>query len=347
MAYSKYAPLYLDPKGPGDARPTALEIIREHNRDGQLKGKVILITGCSSGLGIETARALATTGATLYLTARNLEKAKTAMSELLKGRYASQIHLLKLDLGSLESVRGAAAEFKRQSSRLDILIENAGIRHVPAGKTPEGFELQWGTNHLGHFLLFQLLKPILLSSSSPSFHSRVIAVSSQAHRQYPPDFSDLNWEHSSYDPVKAYSYSKLANVYMANEIERRYGSQGLHGWSLHPGGIRTGLQPAGLHAGFVSDILMVIRNGPMRAKVNLMNAEQGAATTVWAAVGTDLEGKGGSYLERCAIADEIKPGWNVDYDVLDPGHARWAYNETYAKQVWDMSLEMVQLPKDQ
>ena len=343
MADSKYADLYLNPEGPGDARPTARHIISENGVEGKMEGKVILITGCSSGLGIETARALATTGATLYLTARNLDKARTALSTLLQGPHGSRMHLLKLDLGSMESVRSCAAEFKKQSSTLNILIENAGIRHVPEGKTPEGHELQWGTNHLGHFLLFHLLKPVLLASSKPAFHSRVIIVSSQAHRQYPPDFSDLNFKHTPYDPVKAYSDSKIANVYTSNEIERRYGAQSLHGWSLHPGGIRTGLQPAGLHAGFLSDIAMVIRNGPMNAKRNLMNAEQGAATSVWAAVGKDLEGRGGKYLERCAIADPIRVGWDVRYNVLEPGHARWAYNESYAKEVWDMSMDMCQL----
>lgn len=347
MADSKYAQLYLDPHGPGDARPTAMHIINEHGVEGQLKGKVIMITGCSSGLGIETAKALAETGATLYLTARNLEKAKEALTELLNGPHASRMNLLKLDLGSMESVRSCAEAFKKQSQRLNILIENAGIRQPPLGKTPEGFELQWGTNHLGHFLLFNLLKDLLSASSSELFHSRVVIVSSQAHRQYPPDFSDVNYEQTTYDPVKAYSYSKLANVYMANEIERRYGGQGLHGWSLHPGGIRTGLQPPGLHAGFLSDIAMVVRNGIMNAKHNLMNAEQGAATTVWAAVGKDLEGTGGKYLERCAISDVVKIGWDVRYDVLEPGHARWAYNESYAKEVWDMSLNMCGLEIEQ
>jgi NAD(P)-dependent dehydrogenase (short-subunit alcohol dehydrogenase family) len=144
MANSKYADLYANPHGAGDARPTALQIIEEHNQQGKLKGKAILITGCSSGLGVATAKALAVTGATLYLTARNLDKAREACAELLNGPHASRVHLLKVDLGSQESIRNCVSEFKKKSTGLNILIENAGIRHTPAGKTAEGIEVQFG-----------------------------------------------------------------------------------------------------------------------------------------------------------------------------------------------------------
>jgi NAD(P)-dependent dehydrogenase (short-subunit alcohol dehydrogenase family) len=341
MAGSKYAHLYLNPSGPGDARPTALDILRENGLDnGGMSDKVILVTGGSSGLGVETAKALAATGATIYVTARNIAKAEDALADLLRGPRTSQIHVLKLDLSSLQSVREAAAEFKRKSPRLNVLVANAGIRQPPAGKTVDGFEEQFGTNHLAHFLLFQLLKDTMLASAAPSFHSRVVAVSSQAHRQFPMDFEHLNPSPSKYDPVKAYSYSKLANVWMANEIERLYGAQGLHAWSLHPGGIRTQLNQARLTWGYVYDIGMVVfKAGIKNAQRNLMSAEQGAATTVWAAVGKDLEGQGGKYLERCAVADPVEKGWGP----LDPGYAPWAYDVNGARRLWDLSMKMVDL----
>ena len=200
-----------------------------------------------------------------------------------------------------------------------------------------------GTNHLGHFLLFQLLKDVLISSSTPDFQSRVVFVSSGAHRVWPLDFSDLQFQHTPYDPVKAYSYSKLANVYTANEIERRFSCQGLHVWSLHPGGIRTQLNQTGLNPQSISDLMMAVRFGIMNVKRNLMSPEQGAATTVWAAAGKDLEGRGGKYLERCAISQPVKEGFDVKRDGLEPGHGLWAYDETDAKRLWEMSMELVGL----
>ncbi|KAI8635146.1 hypothetical protein F5Y19DRAFT_1282 [Xylariaceae sp. FL1651] len=330
----RYQAAHQKPKGPGDARPTALQIIRDEEReDGSLSDKVILITGCSSGLGIETARALKATGATLFLTARNLEKAKKALGDVLNDE---KVHLLRLDLESLASVRACAAEFLTKSQTLNILITNAGVRLVPEGRTLDGFEVHFGTNHLSHFLLFELLKPALLRSSTPAFQSRVVAVSSTAHRTAPLDFEDLNFEKRKYDGVLAYGQSKIANVYMANEIERRYGAQGLHAWSVHPGGIRTGLQKPNMH-----DAYIFLKNGPIQTFMYMQNTEQGAATTVWAAVSRGLEGKGGKYLEMCQVSQGLREG----SDSVGPGHAPWAYHEIDAKRLYDISLEMVGLGK--
>ncbi|KAI0911615.1 hypothetical protein F4823DRAFT_623384 [Ustulina deusta] len=329
----RYRTAHKNPKGPGDARPTALQIIRDEQReDGSLRDKVILITGCSSGLGVETARALKVTGATLFLTARNLEKAKTALGDILDD--GNKVHLLKLDLESLASVRACAEEFLARSQTLHILIANAGVRLVPEGRTPDGFEVHWATNHLSHFLLFELLKPTLLRCSTPAFQSRVVAVSSTAHRTAPLNFDDLNFEKRKYDGVAAYGQSKLANVYMANEIERRYGSQGLHGWSVHPGGIRTGLQRPNFR-----DYFVVLKNGPMHTLRYMQNTEQGAATSVWAAVSRDLEGKGGKYLEECQVSEGLVEGG----DVVGPGHAPWVYHEEDAKKLYGVSLKFVGL----
>jgi NAD(P)-dependent dehydrogenase (short-subunit alcohol dehydrogenase family) len=332
MAPSRYAASHVKPHGPGDSRPTALQIVKDEQMEGSLSNKVVIITGCSSGLGIETARAMKATGATLFVTARNLEKARTALGDILDG---GSVHLLKLDLGSLDSVCACVAEFKAKSDKLNVLIENAGIRNVPAGKTEDGFELHWGTNHLGHFLLFQLLKPTLLESSDKAFQSRVIIVSSTAHRNAPMDFGDLNWKKRSYDGLLAYGQSKLANVYTASEIERRYGSQGLHAWSVHPGGIRTGLQRPSL-----ADVVIIVKSGVMNSLNVMMNAEQGASTSVWAAISKDLEGQGGKYLERNQIS---QPRKQKGFTPIDPGYVEWTYDEEKAKKLYDESISLIGL----
>lgn len=333
MTTSPYAHTYTKPHGPGDARPTAQQVIADERRESDLTDKVILITGCSSGLGIETARALKSTGATLYVTARNLDKARAALGDILGDR----VHLLRLDLESLDSVRACAAELESQTSKLNIVLENAGIRNVPAGKTKDGFELHWGTNHLAHFLLLQLLAPLLLASSTPEFQSRAVIVSSTAHRNAPMDFSDLNWEHRRYDGLLAYGQSKLANLYTASEVERRYGSQGLHAWAVHPGGIRTGLQRPS-----VADYRMIFKCGIIDTLNGMMNPQQGASTSVWAAVGRELEGRGGKYLEQTHVSAPVEEGWRP----IDPGYVEWAYDEEAAARLYDESLKLVGVNTD-
>ena len=327
----KYAQAHAKPKGPGDSRPTALQIIKDETRENDFTDKVVLITGCSSGLGLETARAMRATGATLFVTARNLEKARLALGDLADD---TQVHLLKLELASFDSVRSCVAEFKTKTDKLHILIENAGIRNVPAGKTKDGFELHWGTNHLSHFLLFELLKPMLLESSKPEFHSRVVIVSSTAHRNGPINFEDLNWEERKYDGIMAYGQSKLANLYTASEIERRWGAQGLHAWGVHPGGIQTGLQRPSF-----ADYATVFKSGIFNTLHFMANTEQGASTSVWAAVSRDLEGKGGKYLEQ----NQISVPARKNFKPIDPGHAEWAYDEQNAKRLYDESLKLVGL----
>ncbi|KAL6820238.1 NAD(P)-binding protein [Trichoderma sp. SZMC 28015] len=334
VATSRYAEAHAKQHGPGDERPTALQIVKDEQREGTMTDKVVFITGCSSGLGVETARAMKATGAIVFVTARNLEKAKEALGDILSG---DRIHLLKLDLESFDSVRTCVNEFKSMSNSLNIIIENAGIRHVPFGRTRDGFEKHWGTNHLSHFLLLELLRPMLLASSTPEFNSRAIIVSSTAHRNAPMDFSDLNWEKRKYVPSVAYGQSKLANVYTASEIERRYGAQGLHAWSVHPGGIRTGLQAPSTFD--IKDWLVVIKSGPMATLNTMMNAEQGASTSVWAALSRDLEGQGGKYCERNRFSEPLKKGWKM----IDPGHAEWCYDEKAAARLYDLSLKEINM----
>ena len=230
---SPYAAAHQSTQGPGDARPTALQIVKDNDLEGKLTDKVIFITGCSSGIGIETARALAVTGARIFCSARDLKKGKAALGDILE---PGRVELIELDMNSLDSVRACADEFLSKSPKLNVLINNAGVMRTPEGKTVDGFETQFGTNYLAHFLLFNLLKPALLAGSTPAFHSRVVNVSSESHRLSEIHFDNLNLENGAYDPGVAYAQSKVATIYMANEIETRYGPSGLHGLSLHPGG---------------------------------------------------------------------------------------------------------------
>lgn len=326
---SKYAAAHASPKGPGDSRPTAQQIIKDEELEGKLTGKVILITGCSSGIGIETAKALSTTGATLYLTARDLNKARNALGSFSE---QSNIHLLELDLESFASVRKCAAEFLSKSSTLNILINNAGVMFPPEGRTADGFEIQFGTNYLAHFLLFQLLKDTLIASASAEMCSRVIMVSSSGHRASEVQFDDYNFE-KGYDAWKAYGQSKTAMIWAANEIDARYGASGLHAYSLHPGGITSGLQK------YVTGELAKNWSSMPGLEELWKSTEQGAATTVWAATAKDLEGKGGKFLEDCQVIGPLKEGDGM----LAPGHAAWVYDEVKAKRLYELSLELVKV----
>lgn len=326
-AFTRYISVHEQPQGAGDARPTALQIVKDNDLEGKWADKTVLITGCSSGIGIETARALKATGAHVFVTARNISKGQKALSDILE---PGKLDLLLMDLNSLASVRNFAAEFlKASEGKLNILINNAGVMATPEGTTEDGFETQFGTNHLAHFLLFQLLKPALLSSSTPSFNSRVVAVSSLAHRYNEPKLSNIMLT-GEYEPNRAYSHSKTANIWFANEIERKYGSQGLHALSLHPGGIWTGLQE------HVAEQVAAWKEVP---SVNLMmkSVEQGASTTVWAAVAKVWEGKGGRYLEDC----QVSPPFPENGQILDHGYTKWAYDPESEAKLWEMSNEYV------
>jgi NAD(P)-dependent dehydrogenase (short-subunit alcohol dehydrogenase family) len=326
--FTRYANAHKDLNGAGDARPTALQIVRDNDLQGRLIDKTILITGCSSGIGIDTARALKATGARLFLTARDLTKGRKALGDILE---TGKVDLLYLDLNSLASVRTFAGEFLEASgNKLNILINNAGIMATPEATTADGFESQFGTNHLAHFLLFQLVKPALLSSSTPAFQSRVVSLSSMGHRYFPPKMDNLMLK-GEYDANRAYAHSKTANIWFANEIERRYGDAGLHALSLHPGGIWTGLQvhtPAELMDGYKKN---------EHVQRYMKSTEQGAATTVWAAIGKVWEGKGGTYLEDCQVSKPVREG----YQLLDTGYEKWAYDRENEKKLWEMSNEWV------
>ncbi|KAJ5316984.1 hypothetical protein N7508_001492 [Penicillium antarcticum] len=329
---SQYVSAHVDPQGPGDARPTALQIIEDEGMKGKLSSKVAVITGVSSGIGTETVRALATTGATLYLTTRNLAKARNALADIID---PTQMELIEMDQRSLESVRKAANVILSKTDKVNILINNAGIMAVPDLQfTNDGFELQFGTNHLSHFFLFQMLKPALLAAASPEFRSRVVIVASAGHKLCGINASDnYHFQNGGYEAWTAYSQSKTANIYTANEIERRYGSSGIHALSLNPGFIATGLGQF-LSAEQIDQLLRI------KDMTKIMKSiEQGAATTVLAAIGKEWEGKGGKYLSGCAEAERATD----DDDPSNEVYVSHTYSPENEARLWKDSLEMVGL----
>ena len=331
-----YTAPHADPQGAGDARPTALQIVRDEGLQGRLVSKVMVITGASSGIGLETARALSATGATLFLTVRNLKRAEIALAGITE---AGRVSLVEMDNNSFASIRAAAATIlKISNSQVNILINNAGVLGLPDLKlTEDGHEVHFATNYLSEFLLFHLLKPALLASTTPAFHSRVVNVSSSAHRAGSlPESDNYNFEKGGYDPWLAYSNSKVASTYLANEIDRRYNSLGLHATSVNPGGINTNISR---HLG--PEFVQYILADESIVKI-LKSPEQGAATTVVAAVGKEWENKGGRYLENC----EEAPRGKEDGDKFGVGYVGHTYDPNNEKRLWKDSLKIVGISDD-
>ncbi|KAK5137117.1 hypothetical protein LTR08_001126 [Meristemomyces frigidus] len=335
---TSYADAHSSPQGPGDARPTALQIILDNNLVGKLTDQTILVTGGTDGLGLEPVRQLAKTGAHVFFTARNATKAEkiihdileeAKVDEMLKG---TKVEWVEVDNASLESVKKGAEDFLRRSDQLNVLVCNAGISQTPHAVTKDGYEKQFAVNHLAHFLLFNLLRPLLLRSSTPSLNSRVVCVSSVAHGFSTVQLGNYNLDkppqeqydpmcelEGDYNPMILYGQSKTANIWFANEIDRRYGGKGLHGLSIHPGTIVT--------AGW---------------KI-FKSVEQGAATQVLAAVGKDYEGKDGMYLDDCGVGQPIPD----DVQIGISGYRPWAYNPDGERRLWKDSLDMVGVKDDQ
>jgi NAD(P)-dependent dehydrogenase (short-subunit alcohol dehydrogenase family) len=312
-----------------------MDIIRDENLINKLSDKTILITGVSGGLGVETMRALHATGAHVYGTVRNLEKGQAVIDEILASNpNGGKINLIKMELNSLASVRAGAEDFLSKSGgKLNILIANAGIMAVPKGKTVDGFEEQFATNHLSHFLLFQLVKDTLLQSASPEFPSRVISVASIGHRYSTIRFHDYNFDKEEYDKWAAYGQSKTANIWFTNAINRKYKSQNLYALALQPGGIFTGLAWA------LSPEEVEMFKDPKVLRI-FMNAEQGAATTVFTAVGKEWRTVGGVFAGECQV--QGPHGEGVDFWAND-GYAPHAFDEEGEERLWKESFGMVGL----
>jgi NAD(P)-dependent dehydrogenase (short-subunit alcohol dehydrogenase family) len=305
--------------GPFGAESTTDEVLAGVD----LTGKRVLVTGVSAGLGVETARVAAAHGAKVVGTARDLAKARRALEP-----YAGLgIELVECDLASLASVRACADALVARGEPFDVVIANAGVMNCPFGRTADGFETHFGTNHLGHFLLVNRLAPLVANGG------RVVILSSSAHRASDVDLDDPGFDHTPYAPFPAYGRSKTANVLFAIELDRRLRGRGVRATALHPGGIRTELlrhttmemlQEMAAQAAVRTD-------GSQGAPPTIKTVEQGAATTVWAAFVAPADAIGGRYCEDCHVAEPAEAGGSggVRPYALDPEKAKalWAKSE--------------------
>jgi len=290
-----------------------------------LTGKLALVTGGSSGLGAETARALASQGARVVLTARDVAKGEAVAEEIRESTGNTGVEVEELELASLASVRSFAERFIARDEGLQILVNNAGVMACPQDKTSDGFELQFGTNHLGHFLLTGLLAPALLQGAP----ARVVSLSSRGHQQSPVLFDDIGFEKNPYEKWTAYGQSKTANILLAVELERRLGGRGVHTNAVHPGII-----PTELSRHMAPEDFEHVRSRA-RGKLQLKTAQSGAATSAYAATAPELEGRGGLYLEDCHVA-EVN-----DAEDATEGVRSYALDPEAARRLWSISEEMV------
>jgi len=279
------------------------------------KGKVIIVTGSSTGLGYETAKVLADKNATVIVAVRNEAKGNAAVEKIKMENPSADIQVMLLDLADLGSVQTFAENFKRKFNKLDLLINNAGVMNPPYTKTKDGFELQFGTNHLGHFALTGLL--IDLIKKTPS--SRIVNVSSTAHKIGKLNFEDLNWETRPYKKMRSYGDSKLANLYFSKELQRRLNeeSSGVIVASAHPGASST---PLTRHSLFFRILSLIVQN-----------SEMGALPTLYAAVGPDIQGNDyigpGGFQETRGYPKKVEP-------------AEHAKDDDVAAKLWDVSEKM-------
>ena len=294
-----------------------------------LTGRRYLVTGASGGLGLETSRALASKGAIVVMAARDHSKNETAAAGIRAAHPDAQLESLILDLGSLTSVRAAAAEFMSRNVSLHGLILNAGIMATPLGHTVDGFEQQFGVDHLGHFLLARDLLPRLVESAP----ARVVVLSSAGHRMGDIDFDDVNFERRDYEPFVAYGAAKTCNVLHAVEIDRRYRDRGVRAFAVHPGVIHTELSRYMTEETLTS---LITRLSERPTAMAWKSPEQGAATSVWAATSALLDGRGGEYCEDCNVSAVVP-----DDELDDGGVAARAVDPARASALWALSEKLV------
>jgi len=299
-----------------------------------LTGKRVFVTGVSAGLGVETARALAAHGAQVVGAARDLSKAQAA-TEQVRAQAASggSLDLVQLDLASLESVRRCADGLLAAGKPFDLIIANAGVMACPKGKTADGFETQFGTNHLGHFVLVNRIASLLKGGS------RLVNLSSAGHRYADVNLEDPNFEHTPYEEFIAYGRSKTANVLFAVEFDRRHKARGVRATAVHPGAIRTELSRH-LTPEVLEKLIKEINAGQPKgaAPFSYKSIPQGAATSVWAAGVADPEAIGARYCEDCHVAEVVStPGLGG----LRGGVRAYALDPQHAQALWQKSEEMV------
>ncbi|KAK1993967.1 short chain dehydrogenase [Colletotrichum falcatum] len=341
---NRYVAAHKNPQGAGDARPTALQIIQDEGLVGKLSHKVALVTGGTNGIGLELVRTLAKTGMRVFFTSRDPIKGQKVKAKLQSNDAHFKLEVVEMELKSLESVKGGAAFVLGKTNRLDVLMNNAGIAATPHGFTKEGFEQQFGVNHLAHFYLFQLLKPLLLYTAATfDVNVRIISTSSTSHTASTvlPDnsYDTASPNGKGYEPGVSYAHSNTAKIWFCNELERRYGSKGLHAISIQPGGCSSGLMDSSEEGSRA--MLKKMIEMPHIKKI-WKTIEQGAATNTLAAVGKDLDGVGGIYMEDCGLSKPIPD----DLNWAGYGFKSWAFDEDGEKKLWTDSLKMVGMEDD-
>ena len=310
---------------PFGARSTAGEVVADHD----LTGRTAIVTGAATGIGIETARALAEAGAQVVIAARKPDLGAQAVAEIERTAGPRKARFAMLDLSSLASVRAFADAWG--GAPLHLLINNAGVMACPLAYTEDGLEMQIGTNHFGHFLLSTLLAENLVAGAQGSgVPSRLVSLSSIGHRRSGVDFEDPHFRHRPYDKWEAYGQAKTANSLFAVGFDARFKDLGVRANAVMPGGIMTPLQR---HLPIEEQVALGWIGEDGKPRDGFKTPQQGAATSVWAAVGPELDGVGGLYLEDCkqAVAwTKDKPWAGVLPHALDP---------EAAERLWALSVE--------
>ena len=306
-------------------RTTAMQTVEQLD----LTGKKAVVTGGYSGIGLETVRALASAGAHVTLACRDLPRAQKTAQNLNAASGNLQIDALALSLDSQASVKQFAESYLDTSKSLDMLINNAAVMACPFELTQDGFEMQFGTNHLGHFALVQHLLPVLQASN----YARVVCLSSTGHFLSPVVFEDLNFAVREYQPWLSYGQAKTANALTAVGIQARYADQGIEGFAVHPGGIMTSLQRH-MSKEDIQSRGWVDEAGNINERFK--TPEQGASTSTWAATSPYLTGKGGQYLEDCSEAQV-----HQSMPESRTGVMHYAVDPEVADRLWQVSLELI------
>jgi NAD(P)-dependent dehydrogenase (short-subunit alcohol dehydrogenase family) len=302
-----------------------------------LRGRRVLVTGVSAGLGVETARALAAHGANVVGAARDLTKAQaaTAVVRDAAATNGGSLELVELDLANLGSVRACAASLVEKGDPFDLVIANAGVMATPFGHTADGFETQFGTNHLGHFVLVNRIAPLVTTGG------RLINLASSGHRFANVDLADPNFERTAYDPFIAYGRSKTANILFAVAFDARHRARGVRAAAVHPGGIQTEL---GRHLDETAILTMVDQINKQlaaegKAPFEFKTVPQGAATSVWAGVVAAADDIGGRYCENCHVGQVVADGDTIS--PISEGVRAYALDPTAAEALWKKSEELV------
>lgn len=291
-----------------------------------LSGLTVFITGANSGLGQETARAMAASGALVVLAGRDQAKLDASVAAIHAAQPGAQLETIICDLGALASIRACGDEARARFTKIDLLINNAGVMACPLMHTDDGFEMQFGTNHLGHFALTAELLALIEAGTA----KRIVNLSSRGHHMGPVDLDDPNYTDRAYDPWSSYGQSKTANILFTVGLEARYASRGIHAYAVHPGGIETNL---GRHMTEDMRTALMARITKNDGGFAWKTIPQGAATSCWAATAPELEDKGGVYCEDCHVAA-------VDNESSVGGVRSYALDPANAERLWTISEQL-------